>query len=55
MAYKAGDKAFFIYGFTKSAKANIKPDELKALKLYAATLFSYGNRELAIAIKAGAL
>lgn len=55
VAYKSGDKAFFIYGFAKNVKANIKANELKALKLYATTLFGYGHRELAKAIKAGVL
>ena len=33
LAYKSGDKAFFVYGFAKNALANVSADELRALKL----------------------
>lgn len=33
LVYRAGDKAFFVYGFAKNARANISAKELKALKL----------------------
>ena len=55
IAYQRLNKAFFIYGFAKNARANIKTDELKALKAYAAVLFGYSEQELATAVKAGAL
>jgi len=55
LAYKLGDKAFFVYGFAKNARANISEKELKALKLYAATLLSYSDKELTIAVTSGAL
>lgn len=55
LAYKVGDKAFFVYGFAKRARANINEKELKALKLYADTLLNYSNKELNKAIKNGAL
>lgn len=55
LAYKAETKAFFIYGFAKNVRANIKADELKALKLYAATLLGYSNKELDKAVKSGVL
>ncbi|WP_444900379.1 type II toxin-antitoxin system RelE/ParE family toxin [Microbulbifer sp. VAAC004] len=55
LAYKVDDKAFFVYGFAKNARSNIKDDELKALKLYAKNLFGYSDRELAKAVKAGIL
>jgi hypothetical protein len=35
LAYKSADKAFFIYGFAKNARANVTAEELKALKLLA--------------------
>ncbi|ARU56429.1 hypothetical protein OLMES_2366 [Oleiphilus messinensis] len=38
LAYGIKDKAFFVYGFAKNKKSNIKDDELKALKLYASVL-----------------
>ncbi|MEX0943326.1 MAG: type II toxin-antitoxin system RelE/ParE family toxin [Pseudomonadales bacterium] len=51
LAYKAGDKAFFIYGFAKNVRANIRDDELKALKLYAATLLAYDDNALGKAVQ----
>jgi hypothetical protein len=46
LAYKAGDKAFFVYGFSKNVRANIKDNELKGLKAYANVLFAYSDEEL---------
>ena len=43
LAYKVGGKAFFIYGFAKNTRANIKDDELKGLKAYASVLFGYND------------
>lgn len=55
LAYKIGDKAFFVYGFAKNARANIKADELKGLKAYADVLLKYSDKELKQAVKAGVL
>lgn len=55
LAYQVGNKAFFVYGFAKNVRANIKEDELKALKLYAKTLLGYSDKELTQAISAGEL
>jgi hypothetical protein len=55
IAYQVGEKAFFVYGFAKNARANIKPKELEALKAYAAILLSYSERDLDKAVKTGAL
>lgn len=55
LVYKAGDRAFYVYGFAKSARINIKDDELKALKMYAEVLLNYSSEELKFALKAGAL
>lgn len=55
LAYKEGDKAFFIYGFAKNARTNIKGDELKGLKAYAKVLFRYSDKALKIATDAGLL
>ncbi len=40
LAYKEGDMAFFIYGFAKNVKDNIRADELKGLKAYANALLA---------------
>ena len=51
LAYRVKDKAFFVYGFAKNARSNIKPDELRALKMLAAQLLSYSDKELTKATK----
>ena len=55
LAYRIGDKAFFVYGFAKNARANISADELKALKHLAKELLEYSDKALTEAIKYGAL
>ena len=55
LAYKMGNKAFFVYGFAKNSRTNIKAEELKGLKAYAGILLSYGDKELKQAMKSGAL
>lgn len=52
MGYKKGDKAFFIYGFAKSAKSNVTTKELQALKAYAKLLFRYTDSEIHTALEA---
>jgi hypothetical protein len=55
LAYKLGNKAFFVYGFAKNARANISVDELKALKHLAKELLGYSDKALNEAVKSGAL
>ncbi len=55
LAYKVDDKAFFVYGFAKNARANIKADELDGLKKLAKELLGYTDRQLEKAIGDGAL
>lgn len=55
LAYKVGNKAFFVYGFAKNARANISADELKALRHLARELLEYSDKALTEAIKYGAL
>lgn len=55
LAYRAGDKAFFVYGFAKNARANVNDKELKALKLYSDTLLNYSKSELSKAVRGGEL
>lgn len=55
LAYQVGNKAFFVYGFAKNVRANIKDEELKALKRYARELLSYSDKLLTEAIKYGEL
>lgn len=55
LAYRAENKAFFVYGFAKNARANISTDELRALKHLAKELLGYSSKALTAAIKYGAL
>ena len=55
IAYKQGNKAFFVYGFSKNQRANISAKELKALKLFAGELFGYSSAGLKKALQAGEL
>lgn len=55
LAYKIGNKAFFVYGFAKNARANISAEELKALKYLAKELLGYSDTALTEAIRYGAL
>ncbi|MBL1276423.1 MAG: type II toxin-antitoxin system RelE/ParE family toxin [Ectothiorhodospiraceae bacterium] len=53
IAYRIEDKAFFVYGFAKNARANISSDELKAFKKLANELLSHRDAVLDKAIKEG--
>ena len=55
IAFKKDDNVFFMYGFAKNTQANIKIDELKALKLLAKHLLGYSEKELSKAVKAAEL
>jgi len=55
LAYVAGNKAFFMYGFAKSSRENISITELRALKLLAKELLAYNDALLTKACKNGAL
>jgi hypothetical protein len=55
VAFRHGDKAFFVYGFAKNERANINDKELRALKMLAKELLNYPAESLAKAIKAGEL
>lgn len=55
LAFKSGDKMFFIYGFSKSSQSNISGRETVALKKLASELLSYSSSTLKQAIKAGEL
>ena len=55
LAYKSGDKAFFVYGFAKKARTNISADELRALKHLAKELLGYSDKILKQAMVYGEL
>ena len=43
LAYRSGDKAFFVFGFAKNERANIDYKQLKALRLLAAEFLGYSK------------
>jgi hypothetical protein len=55
IAFKRGAAAFFIYGYPKNERANIRDDELRALRLLAGQLLGYSAQELARAVESGEL
>jgi hypothetical protein len=55
VAFKQGDRAFFIYGFAKNERGNVSEKELQALKLLAKELLGYAATSLSKALKAGEL
>jgi len=55
LVYRVDDKAFFVYGFAKNTRANIKAEELNGLKKLAKELLGYSDRQLELAIGNGAL
>ena len=53
--FRKGDRAFFVYGFAKSARATIRPDALLGFKRLAAEMLRYDDAALAKAVAGGAL
>jgi len=53
LLFKVGAHCFFAYGFAKSEKANVSPQDLKALKRLANVLLNLSAKDVATAIKAG--
>ncbi len=52
VAYCAGDRAFFVYGFAKNERENIDDGELAAIKITAGLLMSLQPDMLQAALKA---
>ena len=55
IAFRIGEKAFFLYGFAKNVRSNISDKDLKALRLLAGVLLNYTDSALTKAVKAGEL
>ncbi len=55
IAFRRGAAAFFIYGYPKNERANIRDEELRALRLLAGQLLGYSTQELARAVENGEL
>ncbi len=46
IVYRSGDRAVFVFGFAKSDREDIEPDELVDLKTTATLLLGYDEAEL---------
>ncbi len=53
--FKVGDRAFFVHGFAKNEKGNIRADELAAFKMLAHQMLGYSDPALDAAVNAGIL
>ncbi len=53
LAFKLGDKAFFMFGFAKNQQDNISSKELKALKSMAKHVLGYTAAQLNVALNTG--
>jgi hypothetical protein len=55
LAFRVGDRAFFVFGFAKNERANVSDKELRTLKLLASQLLGYDARALDRALGANEL
>lgn len=55
VAYRAGNRAVFLYGFAKSERENIGPDELRTLREIGAAWLEANDKKIAEAIADGVL
>jgi hypothetical protein len=51
--YRRRTRAFFVYGFAKSDRANVSQDELAALKELASAMLEYSDADITKAIESG--
>jgi hypothetical protein len=55
LAFRVGERAFFVFGFAKNERANVSDKGLVALKLLGSQLLGYDTRTLTQALRAGEL
>jgi len=55
LAYRSSDRSFFVFGFTKSERANVSAEEVIALKDLAKDLLGYSNTKISQLLRAGDL
>lgn len=55
LLFRFRELAIFVHGFAKSDLANIRSDELAALKKLASQMLPYNDQELAAAVASGTL
>jgi hypothetical protein len=49
--FQKGQRAFFVYGFAKSDRENVEPDETAAFKKSAKAFFALSDKQIEILIK----
>lgn len=55
IAFRDGERAVFLYGFAKSERADVRPDQLAALKLYAQRWLGLDDEKVSTAVTDGEL
>ena len=55
VATRRADRWFFLFGFEKSERANVRADELRALQALAQELLAYDDHALDVAVAQGEL
>lgn len=55
LAYRMGERAFFIYGFAKNERGNIDESELKVLRQLAASMLGWTDAQVVQAVNEGKL
>ena len=55
MVFRSGDQAFFVYGFAKNSRSNIRSDELAAFRRLARELLRLDDSEIAAALANGTI
>ena len=55
MLFRGGDLAFFVYGFAKSDRENLRRDELATFRMLADEYLALGQASLAAAQSVGAI
>lgn len=55
LLFRRGVKAFFLYGFAKSDRDNIRRDELKAFRKLAGEMLTLDDKALAAAMRNGTI
>jgi len=53
--FRSGEKAFFVYGFPKSARGNIRKDELRGFRELASVMLAFDEPALAKALESRAI
>ena len=55
MLFRRGAQCFFVYGFAKSGRDNLRRDELKAFRLLAEEMLAMDDADLRAALSNGTI